>query len=283
MVNVFEKDTTLESAVFFFFCSKNQKEREPSARERLLKAKAGVNTLCPSTAIQHDHSQMTQCHSTSFLKTERFNLFTTTGRIYMSQKWPSQWQRMYIYMYVQLQFRFYAAMVCQSPTTNVVVVACLRGVFFVSSLITPCSLGSCSLRKQSIYASPGFCPNGGKQRCGCFQVQHKLVWAVRLMAFVTAVIEERSGFVWLKARETGMTVEIGRERKLVTGWPGGRKWPHCSQNCYERRPILFQLVNARLCRGTVGTKFKRIFTSEALWVSCQELEKFKAGALRQSW
>ena len=43
-------------------------------------------------------------------------------------------------------------------------------------------------------------------------MRHKLVRAVRLMAFVTTVMEERSDFVWLKARATGMTVEI-REAK----------------------------------------------------------------------
>ena len=58
--------------------------------------------------------------------------------------------------------------ICQSPATDVVVVACFRGVFFVSSLIAACSLGLCSLRKQFFYASRGFCPNGGKQRCGSF-------------------------------------------------------------------------------------------------------------------
>ena len=39
--------------------------------------------------------------------------------------------------------------ICQSPATDVVVVACLRGVFFVSSLIAACSLGPCSLRNSS--------------------------------------------------------------------------------------------------------------------------------------
>ena len=28
-----------------------------------------------------------------------------------------------------------------------------------------------SLRKQFFYASRGFCPNGGKQRCGCSQMR----------------------------------------------------------------------------------------------------------------
>ena len=59
----------------------------------------------------------------------------------------------------------------QSPATGVVVVACLRGVFFVSSLITACSSGPFSLRKQFFYAPRGFCPNGGKQRCGCSQMR----------------------------------------------------------------------------------------------------------------
>ena len=53
----------------------------------------------------------------------------------------------------------------------VVVVACLRGVFFVSSLIAPCSSWPFSLRKQFFYASRGFCPTGGKQRCGCSQMR----------------------------------------------------------------------------------------------------------------
>ena len=44
-----------------------------------------------------------------------------------------------------------------------------------------------------------FCPNGGKQRCGCSQMRHKLVRAVRLNAFATMAIEERAGFVLLKA------------------------------------------------------------------------------------
>ena len=47
--------------------------------------------------------------------------------------------------------------------------------------------------------------------------------AVRLMAFVTTAIEETAGFVLLKVRATGTTVEIGWERKLVTGAPGEKK------------------------------------------------------------
>ena len=33
-----------------------------------------------------------------------------------------------------------------------------------------------------------------------------------------------SGFIWGKARATGMTVEMGSERKLMTGVPGGKKY-----------------------------------------------------------
>ena len=44
-----------------------------------------------------------------------------------------------------------------------------------------------------------------------------------MMAFVTKVIEETARFVLLKVRATGMTVEIGWERKPVTGAPGEKK------------------------------------------------------------
>ena len=50
---------------------------------------------------------------------------------------------------------------CQRTATDVVVVAGLRDVFFVSPFIAACSRGSFSLRKQFIPASPGFYPNGG--------------------------------------------------------------------------------------------------------------------------
>ena len=107
--------------------------------------------------------------------------------------------------------------ICQSPATDVVVVARLRGVFFFSSLMAACSLGSCSLRNSAHLCFPPFLSNDRTQRCGCFQMQHKLVRAVRLMVFLTTGNRRESGFVWLKARATGMTVEIGWERKLVTG------------------------------------------------------------------
>ena len=43
------------------------------------------------------------------------------------------------------------------------------------------------------------------------------------MAFMTMAIEETADFILLKVRATGMTVEIGWERKLVTGAPGEKK------------------------------------------------------------
>ena len=91
--------------------------------------------------------------------------------------------------------------ICQSPAIGVVVVACLRGVFFVGSLIAACSSGPFSLRKQFFYASRGFCSNGGKQRCGCSQMRQAGT-SCTLMAFVTTAIEERAVFVLLKARAT---------------------------------------------------------------------------------
>ena len=81
--------------------------------------------------------------------------------------------------------------ICQSPAIDVVVVACLRGVFFASSLIAACSLGSCSLRKQFIYASRGLLSKWRETAVWMFQMRHKLVRGVRLIAFVTKVIEER--------------------------------------------------------------------------------------------
>ena len=143
--------------------------------------------------------------------------FTATGRIYVAKTTIPVAKDVYIRPTISF------LRICHSPATNVVVVAGLRGVFFVSSLIAACSLGPCSLRKQFFYASRGSCPNGGKQRCGCSQMQRKLVQSVRLTGFVTTAIEERAGFVLLKVSVTGMTVKIGWERKLLTGAPGEKK------------------------------------------------------------
>ena len=91
--------------------------------------------------------------------------------------------------------------ICQSPATGVVVVACLRGVFFVSSLIAACSSGPFSLRKQFFYASRGFCPNGGKQRCGCSQMrQAGTSCTFDGFRYDGDRGESSAGFVLLKAR-----------------------------------------------------------------------------------
>ena len=72
-----------------------------------------------------------------------FNPFIATGRIYTSEKRPSWWPKDVYIRRTSIWF----LRILQSPATDVVVVACLRGVFFVSSLIAVCSLGPCSLRK----------------------------------------------------------------------------------------------------------------------------------------
>ena len=93
--------------------------------------------------------------------------------------------------------------ICQSPATGVVVVACLRGVFFISSLIAACSSEPVSLRKQFFYASRGFCPNGGKQRCGCSQMrQAGTSCTFDGFRYDGDRGESSAGFVLLKARAT---------------------------------------------------------------------------------
>ena len=145
--------------------------------------------------------------------------------------------------------------ICQSPATDVVVVACLRGVFFVSSSIAACSSGPFSLRKQFFYASRGFCPMAGNSvvdvpRCD------KLVRAVRLMAFVTTAIEERAGFVLLKARATNDGgYWLGEETSDGGAWGGGGGNDHTSalnedldvSTHSERSP------SHSLRRGIIGT------------------------------
>ena len=169
--------------------------------------------------------------------------------------------------------------ICQRPATDVVVVACLRGVVFVSSLITACSLGPCSFRKQFFYAPRGFCPNGGKLRCGRSRMGHKLVRAVRLMEFVTTAIAETPCFILLKVRATGMTVEVGWERKLVKGAPGKKKLTTLLAAVNEDLDVQThseRSSSSRDCRYECTS----IVASETLPASCRE--NFKAGALPQN-
>ena len=109
-------------------------------------------------------------------------------------------------------------------------------------------------------------------------MRQKLVRAVRLNAFETTAIEERAGFVLLKARATGMAVEIGWQRKLVTGAPG------------EKKLTTLLAVNEDLGVPTHSERpsssrdrryeYTSIIVNETLRVSCKE--NFKAGALRQN-
>ena len=97
-------------------------------------------------------------------------------------------------------------------------------------------------------------------------------------AFETTAIEERAGFDLLKARATGMAVEIGWQKKLVTGAPG------------EKKLTTLLAVNEDLGVPTHSERpsssrdrrfeYTSIVASETLRVSCQE--NFKAGALRQN-
>ena len=143
----------------------------------------------------------------------------------------------------------------QSPAIDVVVVARLRGVFFVSSLITACSLGSCSLRKQFIYASRSFCPNGGKQRCGCSRCDtswYKLyVWLLSWRRWsrrewfhlVESEGDGNDNGDWL-----GEETSDGVARwKNMTTLLAALLWTSTS---------MFQLVSARLRQGTVGTNVR---------------------------
>ena len=111
-------------------------------------------------------------------------------------------------------------------------------------------------------------------------MRHKLVRAVRLMAFVTTAIEKRAGFVLLKVRATGMTVEIGGERKLVTGAPG-KKNDHTARRIAMNEDLDVPTHSER-SSSLRDRRYEctRIVASETLRVSC--LENFKAGALGQN-
>ena len=111
-------------------------------------------------------------------------------------------------------------------------------------------------------------------------MRHKLVRAVRLMAFVTTAMEERAGFVLLKVTATGMTVEVGWERKLVTGAPGEKK-DHTARRIAVNKDLDVPTHGER-SSSSKGRRYECTTTvaSETLRVSCQE--NFKAGALRQN-
>ena len=160
------------------------------------------------------------------------NPFTATRRIYMLQKWPCRWPRTYIY--VQPQYFFLR--ICHRYGC-----CCMSPRFLLRQFVDRCLLSwalfidknsSSMLRtvlvqqETALWMFPDI-----------LQMRHKLVRAVCLMAFVTTAIEETACFVLLKVRATGMTVEIGWERKLVKGAPGDKKKKsdHTARS-WERRP-----------------------------------------------
>ena len=108
-------------------------------------------------------------------------------------------------------------------------------------------------------------------------MRHKLVRAVRLNAFETTAIEERAGFVLLKAMATGMAVEIGWQRKLVTGAPGEKQLTTLlSVNEDLGVPTHSERPSSSMDRRY---EYTSVVASETLRVS-HELENFKA--LRQT-
>ena len=109
----------------------------------------------------------------------------------------------------------FAFTLLSKPGHGVVVVACLQGVFYVSSLIAASSLGSCSLRKQFIFASRGVCTNGWKTALWMFPNVTQSCTSCTFDGFCDDSDRGESGFVRLKARAPGMTAEICWERIYI--------------------------------------------------------------------
>ena len=79
-----------------------------------------------------------------------------------------------------------------------------------------------------------------------------------------------------------MTVEIGWERKLVTGSPGEKKMATLLAELLSRNDDLdVPTMHSERSSSSRDRRYEctRIVASETLRVSCQE--NFKAGALRQ--
>ena len=206
-----------------------------------------------------------------------FNPFTATGRIYTSQKRPCGGQgRIYT-----SNLNFVSTHL--SKPSHPCGCCCMSPRCLLRQIVDRCLLSwALFIEKQVFYASRGFCSNGGKQRCGCSQMRHKLVRAVRLMAFITTAIEETAGFVLLKVRATGMTVEIGWERKLVTWARGEKKMTTLLAAVNEDLDVQTYNLNKERSPSSRDHRYEctSIVASETLRVSCQE--NFKAGALRQN-
>ena len=99
------------------------------------------------------------------------------------------------------------------------------------------------------------------------------------MAFMTTAIEETAGSVLLKVKATGMTAEIGWERKLVTSAPGEKKKTTLLVAVNEDLDVQ---THNELSSSSRDRRYEctSIVASEILRVSCQE--NFKAGALHQN-
>ena len=76
-----------------------------------------------------------------------------------------------------------------------------------------------------------------------------------------------SGFVWLKARATGMTVEIGWERIAVTGLPGGKN-DHTAHRIAVNDDL--DVPTSEHLSSSRDRRYEctRIVASETLQVSC---------------
>ena len=129
---------------------------------------------------------------------QNFNPFTATGRIYTSQKRPCRWPRTYNTSNLNFGSTYLSkpghrcGCCCMSPR-------CLLRQFVDRCLLS----WALFIEKTVLLCLVAFCSNGGKQRCGCSQMRHKLLRAVRLMAFVTTVIEETTGFHLVESEGDG--------------------------------------------------------------------------------
>ena len=150
------------------------------------------------------------------------NPFTATGRIYTSQKRPFP-PRVHKFLCTLGPTSISFLRICQSPATDVVVVVCLRGVFFVSSLIAACPLGPCRFIEKTVLLC--FARFLSKWRETALWMFPDVTQAGTICTFDGFRDDGDRGDTWFRlvGSATGMTVEIGWERKLVTGAPGGEK------------------------------------------------------------
>ena len=170
--------------------------------------------------------------------------------------------------------------ICQSPATDVVVVACLRGVFFVSSLIAACSLGLCSLRKQFFCASRGFVQMARNSAV----MFPDATQAGTSCTFECFRDDGDRGESWFRLVESEGDGNDGGDWLVEETGDGGAWWEKIDHTACRIA------VNEDLDVPTHGERpsssrdrryeYTSIVASETLRVSFQE--NFKAGALRQN-